>query len=381
MELTLFLDHQCNLRCSYCYNGEKFTRRMTRPVIERAIDLGFERDRQLDVSFFGGEPLLRLDLMRAAIEYAEQQAGPDRPPPRFIVNTNATLISDEALELMAAPRQVSVFLSVDGPRELHDQHRVNAAGRGSYDDVMAGIARLREAGIRFQIVCVVNPQTADRLGDTLEALLPLGAAKVNFSPNFRADWTEAGVSALRAGLAAAGDLWMDAFRAGRSVPVDPLHTKILGHLRQGVPCPIRCQLAGRELAVSPAGRLYPCAQMIGEDIADELVIGDVELGVNDGAVARLQREKEQVEQTCQGCDLRGRCQSQCGCRHVALTGRLGEITEALCELEAAFIDEADRVAETLFAEQCPAFLSFYYQQPWQAAEGAQITRLRRSRGD
>ncbi len=104
MELTLFLDHQCNLRCSYCYNGEKLTRRMAESVMERAIDLGLSQDRQLDVSFFGGEPLLRLDLMRAAMEYAERRAAedPSRPPPRYIVNTNATLIDDQVLELLSA---------------------------------------------------------------------------------------------------------------------------------------------------------------------------------------------------------------------------------------------------------------------------------------
>ncbi len=102
-------------------------------------------------------------------------------------------------------------------------------------------------------------------------------------------------------------------------------------------------------------------------------------GVDVERVAELQREKERVEETCGECDLYARCQSQCGCRHVSLSGRLGEVTEALCEIETAFIDEADRVAETLFAEKCPAFVDFYYQRPWQPAEGAVLTRLRLSR--
>lgn len=93
----------------------------------------------------------------------------------------------------------------------------------------------------------------------------------------------------------------------------------------------------------------------------------------------MQSRKERVEDTCSSCALRDRCQSHCGCRQVALTGALGEITAVLCEIEGAIIAEADRVAETLFEEQCPAFLGFYYQRNWRAAPG-KLTQLRRARG-
>ena len=107
-----------------------------------------------------------------------------------------------------------------------------------------------------------------------------------------------------------------------------------------MPCPSRCMLGGEELAVAPSGRLYPCAQMVGEDDRDELCIGDVERGVDTAKVAAMQTKKERVEETCGTCALRDCCQSQCGCRHVALTGALGEITAVLCEVEGAMIAEA-----------------------------------------
>jgi hypothetical protein len=77
--------------------------------------------------------------------------------------------------------------------------------------------------------------------------------------------------------------------------------------------------------------------------------------------------------------LRSRCQSHCGCKHVALTGELGQITAALCETEAAFIDEADRVAETLHAEKCPAFIDYYYGRNWGPSKGAKLVELRRAK--
>jgi uncharacterized protein len=142
MELTLFVDHQCNLRCDYCYNGEKFTRPMDMATATRAIDFALERaPDELRVSFFGGEPLLRKDLVRAIVQYAERTAT-GRLPLSFVMNTNATLIDEEALDLLSAPRRFSVFASVDGGPDVHDAHRVDAAGRGSFDAARAGLLRL-----------------------------------------------------------------------------------------------------------------------------------------------------------------------------------------------------------------------------------------------
>ncbi len=383
LELTLFVDHQCNLRCTYCYNGEKFTRRMPLETAERAVDLALRKPvRHLDLAFFGGEPLLHLDLLQQTTAHAERAiaALPEpRPSLRLIVNTNGTRWTPAALDWLAPPRLATVFVSVDGPRDVHDRHRVDAQGGGTFDRVLAGLAALRERGIAFQVLAVVSVATASRLGETLELLLGLGASKVNLSVNYRDAWTDQACAELTLGLRAAGDLWMDHFRSGQTLPVDPFHTKILTHLKGGIPCPSRCLLGGHELTVTPAGRIYPCAQMVGEDTRDDLVIGDVESGVDPERTAALQRAKDRVEEVCAPCGIRDRCQSHCGCRHLALSGSLGEITATLCETESAFIEAADRVAETLFNEQCKTFLDYYYRRPWTAATGSQLTQLRLSR--
>jgi uncharacterized protein len=388
MELTLVLDHHCNLRCAYCYAGDKFSKKMSREVMRKAIDLAIaRRPPHLDLGFFGGEPTLHPDLVVEAIDYAERavaaiEDGP-RPALRFVLNTNGTLLDEpRSAPMMAAlrpPRRSAAFVSIDGAREQHDRHRVDAAGRGSFDKVMRGLHVLKAHGVPFQLTAVASKETAPHLGDTLRALLPLGASKIIVASNFRDDWTEHDLEGYRAGLRALGDAWIEQFRAGRAIPIEPLHAKILSHLKGGMPCPSRCTLGGEELAVAPSGRLYPCAQMVGEDDRDALVIGDVERGVDRAKAASMQASKERVEGTCAECALRDRCQSHCGCRHVALSGELGVITAVLCEIEGALIAEADRVAETLYEEQCPAFLEFYYKKQWTAAPG-QLTQLRRARG-
>ncbi len=383
MELTLFVDHACNLRCTYCYNGKHFSRRMPTPVMQKAIDLGLAmRPPHIDLSLFGGEPLLHFDFVQEVDRYVESQlatlSGP-KPKIRWLVNTNGTRFTEEILDWLAPPRVATVFVSLDGPRDVHDKYRLTPAGGGSYDQILTGLAQLREREIPFQLVAVVNVETAPRLGATVAELAELGARRLTLAPNFRDDWTDASITGLRQGLADAAEQWMGMFRNGRQFAVDPLHTKILTHLKGGIPCPSRCLIAGQELCVSPAGKIYPCAQMVQEDQNDHLVIGTVDEGLDQDRVAALQRSKDRVEETCAPCALRDRCQSHCGCRHLALSGQLGEITATLCETEAAFIDAADQVAETLFAEQDPAFVEFYYRRPWTAAVGGVLTPLRRAR--
>jgi uncharacterized protein len=382
MELTLFVDHQCNLRCTYCYNGDKFKRAMDLETMRAAVRIATRSPgTQLDVSFFGGEPLLRLPFLKQTVAHVARlhsRLPEPRPSLRFLLNTNATLIDDEAIELLRSQR-FTVFVSIDGPRDVHDRCRVDAGGKGSFDKVLAGVDKLRQAKLPFQIMLVFGAQNAARLGEAVRTLLPLGAEKIQLNANYRDDWDDASIAALRRGLEAAGDAWVDWFRAGKALPLAPLHSKILSHIRAGLPCPSRCRLGGNELTVAPSGRIYPCAQMVGEDTEDELVIGDVRNGIDPGALAALEQQKAQSLATCERCELFDRCQSQCGCRHVALTGRLGKLTAILCETESAYIDAADRVAETLVAEDCRTFIDYFYRRAWQPAEGAKLVTLRRAR--
>lgn len=380
MELTLFLDHACNLRCSYCYGGKKFSRPMSAAVMRRAVDLALEqRPTQFDVSFFGGEPLLHPGLIEETLAYVDSkvaQLGSSQV--RFVLNTNGTIVDDRVLAMLAPPRRFTTFVSLDGPASVHDAHRVDEGGRGSCARVEANLALLRKHKIPFCLVAVVRPDSARRLGEVLEALLRQQPTLVTLTPDLRAPWTEESVTHLRSGLGDLAQVWISAFRLGQVVRVEPLHGKILTHLNEGIPCPERCTLAGHAFAVAPSGRLYPCAQMIGEDDSDELVIGTVEVGLDRERLADLQQAKDRVEETCSPCALRDRCQSHCGCQHWALTGELGRINATLCEVEESFIAAADHTACTLLAEGCPSFIAAYYRKRYRPAPGAGLARLRRS---
>lgn len=384
MELCLVTDHACNLRCTYCYTGQKASRPMSVSTAKRAIDLALARDSAgLELSFFGGEPLLQFDLVVQATNYAEQRlAGLGVTTKPYIhLNTNATLVDDRVATFVRSHLPMNAFVSLDGPAFVHDRHRLDAARTGSHARVRSGIQRLLDAGATVIPVAVVNPDTAEFLGDVAVELFGLPISRAHITCNLRADWDDTALEGLRRGLHDAARVWGDAFRAGRAVQFEPLTNKVLSHLHGAMPCARRCQLAARELVVAPSGRIYPCGELVGEDENQRFVVGDLEHGLDMPKLQLLRQAKERIEVTCESCAIRERCSSSCGCKHVALTGNYGEITDTLCETEAALIDAADSIAERLHAEGCEPFLRYFYDQRWTVHEQIGMVRLRRNAAD
>jgi uncharacterized protein len=380
MELCLVTDHACNLRCDYCYGGRKWSRPMSRAVAERAIDLALGRDRTaLGLSFFGGEPLLRVELIEQATAYARQRLAELGPDAKAFVrlNTNGTLVDDRVEAFVAACGPVTAYVSIDGPARIHDRHRPDAAGRGSHAAVREGIRRLAAAGAEIVALAVVNPDTASSLGEVAEELFSLPVVEAVLTCNLRSAWDDAALRGLREGLAAAAGAWGQLFRAGRCLRFEPMTTKILSHLHAAMPCAARCQLGASDLVVAPSGRLYPCGELVGDDDDDRFVIGDVVGGLSLPRLKSLRDAKERIESTCRDCAIRERCSSACGCKHVALTGSMGQVTDTLCDVEAAFIEAADGVAEELHREGCEAFMQFFYRGPWKPNPVTGLAQLRR----
>src|SRR6188474_825733 len=122
MDVCLVLTHRCNLACHYCYAGEHHRRQMEDEVVDRAVDLLFSDGTDTaQLSFFGGEPFLRMDAMRRAVVRARRQAGSQR---RLILQctTNGTVLDGEAIEFVRESG-MRVTVSIDGVKEAHDLHR------------------------------------------------------------------------------------------------------------------------------------------------------------------------------------------------------------------------------------------------------------------
>ena len=360
MRLTLFLDHACNFNCTYCYNGEHFQREMPLHTAKTAVDLIVDGDKPLkQVGYFGGEPLMRLDLMKASAAYIRERTKDIKPPVTMVVTTNGSLLDDECVAWLGA-NTFHVGVSIDGTRVAQDACRVYRDGSSTHADVEAGIKRALAAGLPVKTISVLDPSNSAELAGTLRYLVRIGVRDMSFNVNYEADWDEAARDAFRFHFHEMTDAYMGIFRGGTIIKVNVLDAKVITHLKGGYACTDRCDFGCEELAVAPSGNLYPCDRLIGEDARPEVIIGNVFDGVNVAARDALISSKNAVLDECSECELMPRCMHWCGCVNYAMTGSVGEVSGLLCWFEQLFIEEADRAAEILFAEKNPGFVKRFY---------------------
>ena len=149
--LCLHVAHTCNLNCSYCfasqgkYHGERAL--MSYEVGKQALDFLMEHSgtrHNLEVDFFGGEPLMNFDVVKRLVAYARSVEKERGKHFRFTLTTNGVLIDDDVIDF--ANREMSnVVLSLDGRKEVHDRYRVDYAGNGSWDRIVPKFQKLVQA--------------------------------------------------------------------------------------------------------------------------------------------------------------------------------------------------------------------------------------------
>src|SRR5438034_1908045 len=131
--LVLMVNHACNLRCTYCYTGEKFSRRMHYSVGAKAIDravASIEPGGVLELGFFGGEPLIEAALILDLIDRARARTACRGVALRLNLTTNGTLTSSEAWDVMLDP-EIDLAISHDGLPHVHDRHRLTVDGHST----------------------------------------------------------------------------------------------------------------------------------------------------------------------------------------------------------------------------------------------------------
>ena len=251
---------------------------------------------------------------------------------------------------------------MDGDKTAHDCARIFPDGKGSFERVRKGIERAVERLGAVKTVSVVHPKNVARLAESFDFLAGLGIHQLAFNPDYDAAWNADDRAAYAQAFQALTDRALAHYRAGHDFSLQPLHGKIITHLKGGYCDSDRCAFGCGELAVAPSGNLYPCDRLIGEDgpAQADVRIGHVDTGLDGERIRALREPKDTPSRDCAQCALVSRCMWWCGCFNRALTGRVDGVGDLLCEMEQIHVREADRLAASLYAEKNPAFLGRYY---------------------
>ncbi|MBI4862503.1 MAG: radical SAM protein [Candidatus Riflebacteria bacterium] len=348
--LTLALTYRCNMRCSYCYvhRGDGAAT-MTEQTGLAAIDLGLasiQAGGMLHLGFFGGEPLLEPELLSRIASEARRRARDQRKTVRPGVTTNGTRLVPETIDLLSR-ELIDVTVSLDGTREAHDTNRRLPGGAGTHDLVAEGVRRALDAGLAVGINMVVDPSNVAWLSAGVDEIVAMGIAAIELSPNYDAAWSREALATMTEEYEAVGEIYARCARTGRPIGVSFIDSKLAAAVRGGTPGGGRCSFGVREVAVDPAGRLYPCERLLRDDGTALHAIGQLPGAVDPVRLARLREPLGRVPADCRECGLVDLCTHWCACVNNSRTGCFQEPDGLVCYMEGLAVRVTEKVMRTV----------------------------------
>jgi len=354
--LCLHIAHTCNLNCEYCfasqgkYHGERSM--MSFEVGKRAFDWLIENSdsrRNLEVDFFGGEPLMNFDVVKQLVEYArsiEKEKGKNF---RFTLTTNGVLVDDDVIDF--CNREMSnVVLSLDGRKEIHDRYRVDYAGNGSWDKIVPKFQKFVEkrGGKNYYMRGTFTHANPDFLKD-IQTMLDLGFNELSMEPVVCAagdpsELTEEDFPVVCRQYEELAKLMLKKDKEGK--PFTFYHYMID---LTGGPCVYKrisgCGSGTEYMAVTPWGDLYPCHQFVGDE---KFKLGDIWKGVDNAEVqSEFAACNVYAHPECRDCWARLYCSGGCAANAYHATGKVTGVYEYGCRLfkkrmECAIMVAVDR---------------------------------------
>ena len=339
--LCLHIAHTCNLNCSYCfasqgkYHGDRAI--MSFEVGKQALDFLVEHSgtrRNLEVDFFGGEPLMNFDVVKQLVAYArsiEKEKGKNF---RFTLTTNGMLIDDDVIDF-CNKEMSNVVLSLDGRKEVHDRFRVDYAGNGSWEKIVPKFQKLVQArgGKNYYMRGTFTHANPDFLED-IKTMLDLGFTELSMEPVVCAAddpsaLTEEDLPIVLKQYEDLAELMRERKKEGR--PFTFYHYMLD---LSGGPCIYKrisgCGSGTEYMAVTPWGDLYPCHEFVGEE---KFKLGDIWNGVSNTAIQEdFASCNVYARPDCKDCWARLYCSGGCAANAYHATGDVRGVYQYGCEL-------------------------------------------------
>ena len=339
--LCLHVAHTCNLNCSYCfasqgkYHGERAV--MSFEVGKRALDFLIENSgtrRNLEVDFFGGEPLMNFEVVKQLVAYArsiEKEKGKNF---RFTLTTNGLLIDDDVIDF-ANRECANVVLSLDGRKEIHDRYRVDYAGNGSWERIVPKFQKLVESrgGKNYYMRGTFTHANPDFLND-IQQMLDLGFNELSMEPvvcakGDQGELTDEDLPIVLDQYEKLAQLMLKKDKEGK--PFTFYHYMID---LTGGPCIYKrisgCGSGTEYMAVTPWGDLYPCHQFVGDE---KFLLGNIWDGVTNKAIqGEFAACNVYAHPECRDCWARLYCSGGCAANAYHSTGSVTGVYEYGCKL-------------------------------------------------
>ena len=354
--LCLHIAHDCNLACRYCFaeEGEYHGRRalMSFEVGKKALDFLIANSggrRNLEVDFFGGEPLMNWEVVKQLVNYGREQEKLYDKHFRFTLTTNGVLLNDEVMEFCNR-EMANVVLSLDGRKEVNDQMRPFRNGKGSYDLIVPKFQKFAESRGQtdYYVRGTFTHHNLDFAQDAIH-FADLGFRQMSIEPvvaspeeEYAIRQEDLPVILEQYDLLAAE--YIKRKREGRGFNF--FHFML--DLKAG-PCVAKrlsgCGSGTEYLAVTPWGDFYPCHQFVGQE---EFLLGNVDVGiVNTPVRDEFKLCNVYAKEACRDCFARFYCSGGCAANSYHFHGRITDAYEIGCVMQKKRIECAIMIKAAL----------------------------------
>ena len=341
--MCLHASHDCNLRCKYCFadEGKYHTEKrelMTAETGKRAMDYLVEHSghrRNLEVDFFGGEPLMNFEVVKEVVEYARELEKKHNKVFRFTVTTNGILLDEKKLEYINE-NMSNIVLSIDGRKEVNDQMRYRADGSGSYDKIVPIFQKAAESRNQdnYYVRGTFTRENLDFSKDVIH-LADLGFKQISIEPVVCGEETdyslrEEDLPKIFNEYESLVKEYVKRIKEGNGFNF--FHFMI--DLEEG-PCIIKrlsgCGCGCEYLAVAPNGDVYPCHQFVG---SEEYKMGSLydSNGLNKELCSTFEKCNVYTKPDCDSCFAKFFCSGGCIANACLINGDMNKPHKLSCEM-------------------------------------------------
>ena len=340
--LCLHIAHDCNLACRYCFAGEgeyKGDRSlMSYEVGKQALDFLIQNSgsrKNLEVDFFGGEPLMNFEVVKKLVAYGREQEKIHNKNFRFTLTTNGILLTDEVMEF-ANKEMSNVVLSIDGRKEVHDYMRPSRNGKGSYDVIIEKFKKLAESRnqTNYYVRGTFTHNNLD-FSEDVKHLAELGFEQISVEPVVSLPdepyaLKEEDIPQLLEEYDALAKYIMERRKSGKWINFFHFMIDL-----SGGPCVAKrlsgCGSGTEYLAVTPWGDLYPCHQFVGEE---GFLMGNVYDGVTNTELRdKFKACNVYAKEKCKDCFAKFYCSGGCAANSYKFHGDINNAYDIGCALQ------------------------------------------------
>ncbi len=358
--LCLHIAHDCNLACCYCFaeEGEYHGRRalMSLEVGKKALDFLIANSgsrRNLEVDFFGGEPLMNWQVVKDLVAYGREQEKIHNKNFRFTLTTNGVLLDDEVMEF-CNKEMGNVVLSIDGRKEVHDFMRPFRKGAGSYDLIVPKFQKFAESRNQdnYYVRGTFTHYNLDFAADVLH-LADLGFKQISVEPVVAPpteDYAirEEDLPIIFEQYDLLAKEMIKRHKEGRGFNFFHFMIDLTGG-----PCVYKrlsgCGSGTEYLAVTPWGDFYPCHQFVGNE---EFLLGNVDEGiVRTDLTCDFKKCNVYSKKECSTCFARFYCSGGCAANSYNFTGKINDVYEIGCKMQQKRIECALMIKAALAEEE------------------------------